>query len=160
MEAKKKSKKTVSYRGRLVGLAHQVATTMGMDDETRRAAQKKITGCESCKDMGEAQLRNWLYYLKRLGADVYVPNPPDKKSDGPLEKITSVQYAEIERLCFERGWQNGLEHPDFVAFLRRTAKIDKTEFLTKRLASQVINGLRRWDAQKKAKNQTNEGKTI
>lgn len=130
----------------LMGLAHKAAAQLGMDDETRRAVQQAVTGKASCKDMSEAELRRLLWHYKAKGVDIGIPGPAPRGGQG-WTRPTPWQWAEIERLALALGW-DGLEDGRLLAFVRRTAQVDGVRFLTRRQATGVITGLRRWVAQR------------
>lgn len=123
----------------LLGLAHKAAAQLGMDDETRRAAQRAFAGHESLKDFSDAQLIAWCWELKRRGGDIGVPAPPPRGGAG-WGRPTDAQWATIERLAASIG----IDDTALAAFVRRTTGLDDTRFMTRRNASDVISGLTRW----------------
>lgn len=127
----------------LMGLAHQGAALLGWDDAFRRQEQARLTGCASCRDMTDAQLAAWCWRLKRLGAPIGIPGPAPRGGSG-LDCPSDAQLAAIERLAAEFGWSDGLEDRRLLGFVRKTAKVDAVRFLTRRQATDVISGLRRW----------------
>lgn len=134
-------------RRALLGLAHKAALLAGLDDDTRRAVQKRVTGKDSCRDMSDAQLRRLLWHYKGLGVEIGVPNPPAPGGTG-WERPTKWQWMEIERLALAMGWEDGLEDARLLGFVRRTAGVDAMRFLSRAQASAVISGLRRWEHQR------------
>ncbi|MCX8016341.1 MAG: regulatory protein GemA [Rhodocyclaceae bacterium] len=126
-------------RRALLGLAHKAAAQLGMDEETRRAAQAAFAGRESLKDFTDRQLIAWCWELKRRGADIGIPAPPPK---GGLawDRPTPAQWATIERLSMSLG----LTDAALSAFVRRTTGLDDARFLTRRGATEVITGLEKW----------------
>jgi len=127
----------------LLGLAHRAAAQLGMDEDTRRAAQMAYAGKASLRDFTDGQLIGWCWELKRRGADIGIPGPPPKGGVG-WERPTAAQWAEIERLMA----QLGLTEAGLTGFVRRTCGVDDPRFLTRRGATEVISGLRRWQAQR------------
>lgn len=123
----------------LLGLAHKAAAQLGMDEETRRAAQRAFCGHESLKDFSDRQLVAWCYELKRRGADIGIPAPPPKGGAG-WYRPTAAQWATIERLAAAIG----IDEAALAAFVRRTTGLDDPRFMTRRDASDVISGLTRW----------------
>lgn len=130
----------------LLGLAHKAALQLGMDEDTRRAAQMSFAGHASLRDFTYAQLVAWCWELKRRGADIGVPAPPPRGGTG-WGRPTQRQLAEIERLCLAMGW-DGLDDGALRAFVRRTCGADDVRFATRRDATEIILGLRRWLAQR------------
>jgi phage gp16-like protein len=58
-------------RRRLIAAIHVEAARRGLDDDARRAMQRRLTGLASCAEMDDAQLRVVLDALRgrRAGAD-------------------------------------------------------------------------------------------
>lgn len=130
----------------LLGLAHRAAAQLGMDEDTRRAAQAAFAGKVSLRDYTDAQLLAWCWELKRRGADIGIPAPPPKGGTG-WGRPTEAQLAEIERLALAMGWA-GLDDGALRGFIRRTCAADDVRFVTRGQATAVISGLRRWLAQR------------
>jgi phage gp16-like protein len=81
----------------LIALAHLAAKQAGVDEATRRAVQRKITGVDSCAQMDAAALRAVIRYWQRHGASVRLPGPPVKAVDerAPLiRKIAAQCHAQ------------------------------------------------------------------
>lgn len=129
-------------RRALLGLAHKGAKLLGLDDDTRRAAQAAYAGVASCRDMTDAQLTAWCWELKRRGADIGIPGPPPRASG--WDRPSRSQLGEIERLALAFGWGDGLDDRRLAGFVSRTARVDSPRFLTRAQATAVISGLRRW----------------
>lgn len=137
---------TRSRRNLLLGLAHKAAAQLGMDEETRHAAQMAFAGKASLRDFSDAQLVGWCWELKRRGAQIGIPAPPPKAGLG-WGRPTEAQWAEIERLCMAMGW-SGLDDGVLRGFVRRTCGVEDARFLTRGQATALIAGLRRWLAQR------------
>jgi len=135
---------TTDRRRRLLGLVHAAAKKIGMDDDARRAMQQRVTGKASAADMSDAELVAVCAELARLGADIHVPAP---QAGGP-GMATEWQLLTIERLAHGMGWTEGLLDARLIAFIRRTAKVDRPQWLEKAAASKVISGLQRWAQQR------------
>lgn len=148
-EAIRERVKPHDTRETLMGLVHKAAVQLGLDEDIRRAMQQTITGKPSCRDMTENQLKQVAWHLKRLGADIGIPGQP-LRGGNRWDRPTRPQLTEIERLALRFGWEQGLDDPSLLAFIQRTAKVDAVRFLTKRQASDVITGLRRWANQGRA----------
>lgn len=123
----------------LLGLAHKAAAQLGMDDETRRAAQMAFAGQASLKDFTDQQLIGWCWELKRRGAQIGIPAPPPKGGTG-WGRPTDAQWATIERLSASLGMTDAA----LAGFVRRTCGVDDQRFLTRRGATEVITGLTKW----------------
>jgi hypothetical protein len=137
---------TRERRRQLLGLAHKAALQLGMDEETRRAAQMAFCGKASLRDYTDSQLIAWCWELKRRGADIGIPAPPPRGAQG-WGRPTEAQLAEVERLALRMGW-SGLDDGALRGFIRRTCGADDVRFITRGQATAVINGLRRWLAQR------------
>lgn len=133
-------------RRALLGVAHKAAAQLGMDEETRRAAQMAFCGKASLRDFTDAQLIAWCWELKRRGADIGIPAPPPRGGGG-WGRPTDTQWAEIERLALRMGW-SGLDDGALRSFVRRTCEVEDVRFITRGQATAVISGLRRWVAQR------------
>lgn len=123
----------------LLGLAHKGAAQLGLDEDTRRAAQAAFAGRESLKDFDDRQLIAWCYELQRRGADIGIPAPPPKGGSG-WGRPTDAQWATIERFKALIGMTDA----GLAGFVKRTTGLDDPRFLTRRGATQVITGLERW----------------
>lgn len=127
------------HRRLLLGLAHKAAVQLGMDEDTRREAQRAFAGKESLKDFTDAELLAWCWQLKEWGANIGIPllhGAPAVSRDRP----TRAQWATIERLAAAIG----IEKAALAAFVRRTTGLDDPRFMTRRDASYIISGLTRW----------------
>jgi hypothetical protein len=131
-------------RRMLLGLVHAAAKRIGMEEDARRAMQQRVTGKASSAEMSEAELVAVCAELARLGADIHVPAPP---AGGP-GMATEWQLLTIERLAFRMGWTEGLLDARLVAFIKRTAKVERPQWLEKSAATKVISGLQRWSRQR------------
>jgi hypothetical protein len=129
----------------LLGLVHRGAAQIGMDEDTRRALQQRVTGHDSCRDMTDAELLAVIRELRRLGADVRAPVP---MADGRPGMASGWQLATLEHLALDMGWKQGLDDARFVAFIARTAGVQRAQWLDRAAASKAITGLRRWKWQR------------
>ena len=136
-------------RRKLIAQAHLAARQAGCVEEAdRRAVQAMVIGKESCADMSAAELVRLIDHWGRLGADVRATAPECAQAPG---LVTRWQLATIERLAWEMGWREGLEDARLIAFLKRTARVDRPQWLTRHDASSVISGLMRWKRQRAKK---------
>lgn len=69
------------------------------------------------------------------------------------ERPTSSQWAKMAALGRSIGWDKGLEDERLRSFVKRTAKVSSTKFLSRTQASKVIMGLESWAAQMQAKSE-------
>ena len=85
-------------RRRTISAIHAAASKLGMDEETRRAMQARISGehgpaCESCSAMTDRQLTAVLAHLNRgngRGFDVYADRPRNLRDKPLLRKISAL----------------------------------------------------------------------
>lgn len=128
-------------RRQLIGLAHLGASQLGLDEDSRRAAQAAWTGHDSCADMSDRELVAWCWELKRRGADIGIPAPrPRPRVGAGLGRPTPAQLARIEALAAALG----LSEPALGAFSQRTCGVDDPRWLRRSQASDLISGLNRW----------------
>lgn len=107
---------------------------------------ERLTGKRSA---GKLTLDERIFLVKKLRKDGLIP---DRQRGGQgVDRPTSAQWAKIGGLSRSMGWQ-GLEDPALKAFVKRTAKVECTRFLTREKASQVILGLEEWVRQKGGSN--------
>lgn len=97
------------------------------------------TGQRSCKHLDAQSLARAVRTLRAAGA-LDSTGRGGRGADRP----TDAQWARLAALAKERGWFGGLEDSRLRGFVRRTAKVDNTRFLTRQQMSQVITGLERW----------------
>lgn len=139
-------------RKKLIAQAHLAAKQAGcVEDADRRAVQAMVTGKASCAEMTTAELVRLIDHWGRVGADVRAAAPECAQAPG---MVTRWQLATIERLAWEMGWKDGLEDARLLAFLRRTARVERPQWLTRHDASSVISGLMRWKRQRAKKEAT------
>lgn len=134
-------------RRKLIAQAHLAAKRLGLDEETRREAQLAAVGKASCAEMTEAELAYLIAHWNARGSGVTATAP----AGGGVGMATGWQLATLERLAFEMGWRDGLKDERLLSFVRRTAKVDRPEWLTREACSKVISGLMRWSRQLAAK---------
>lgn len=66
---------------------------------------------------------------------------------GGEDRPTSAQWAKMAAIGRSMGWEQGLEDERLRSFVKRTAKVSSTRFLSRTQASKVITGLEGWAAQ-------------
>lgn len=106
-----------------------------------------VYGTRLLTDAGGGLVR-LIDHWGRMGADVRATAPECAQAPG---MVTRWQLATIERLAWEMGWGDGLEDARLIAFLRRTARVERPQWLTRHDASSVISGLMRWKRQRAKK---------
>ena len=112
---------------------------------------RRLTGKTSAAAL---TLDERIQLIKRLRADGLIR---DRGRGGAGQtaagdnRPSSAQWAKIGALSRAMGWK-GLEDPALKAFVKRTAKVETTRFLTRAQASAVILGMEKWLSQD-AKNQ-------
>jgi phage gp16-like protein len=67
-------------RKRLIAAVHAGARRLGLDEETRRAMQARITGHRSCAEMTEQDLERVLDHLRRAGFRRRRPAPAEDRA--------------------------------------------------------------------------------
>ncbi len=139
----------MNRRKKLIAQAHLAAKQAGcVDDDDRSAVQTMVIGKASCADMTIAELVALIDHWGKLGAQVRATAPECAQAPG---MVTRWQLATIERLAWDMGWSDGLDDDRLAAFLRRTAQVDRVQWLSRRAASGVISGLSRWQRQRRSK---------
>ncbi len=131
----------------LISQAHMAASRLGLDEDTRRAAQVAVTGKASCAEMTEAELARLIQHWNKLGSGVTARAP---EGDAP-GMATRWQLATLERLALEMGWTDGLDDARLIGFIKHTARVERPQWLTRQDCTRVISGLARWKRQREAK---------
>lgn len=137
--------KAKSQRHVLLGVAHKAAKLLGMNDDERRALQKRIIGVDSLKDAPLEHLRVLVWHYKKLGADVGIPFPELLGGEGTLidPRPTRMQLGRIEKLSVDLGWNGGLLDERLQNFCKHTCHVDGLRFLRRQTATYLINGLQK-----------------
>lgn len=95
--------------------------------------------------------------IKRMRKDRLIPDRNQGglgRTVGGHDRPTSAQWAKLAALGRSMGWAKGLEDERLRAFVKRTAKVSSTRFLSRNQASTVITGLETWVMERQS---TNEG---
>ena len=122
-------------RKQYLGWIHQSAAKVFPDDDAYRNFLQGHFGVRSCKDLTVERLREVDQKLKGLlGVD-------------GTNRPTQKQWAMMKAQAIKMGWKN-TRAPEFVSFVKRTAKVDNPRFMSRSNASDVIAGLDNWIAQK------------
>lgn len=86
-------------RKRLIALAHLAAARLGLDEETRRAVQRAVTGVDSCAKMDVAALQRLIRHYQQKGAEVWLPGPIVKASEDRAPLI-----GKLAAMCHAGGY--------------------------------------------------------
>lgn len=105
------------------------------------------TGKRSASDLTRDERIAFIKMLRREGLIPESGRGGKGRTAVGADRPTSSQWARIGGLSRSMGW-NGLEDPALKAFVKRTAKIETTRFMTRKQASAVILGLEEWLRQK------------
>lgn len=80
-------------RARLIAAIHARAKTLGLDEDTRRALQRRCGGHASCRDMDVRGLHRTLDELNRLpGAVAGRVGPPEDRLEGMRRKCLAIAH--------------------------------------------------------------------
>lgn len=136
-------------RKKLIAQAHLAAKRAGcVDEDDRRTVQLLVTGKASCAEMTLAELVKLIDHWGHIGSDVRASAPECAQAPG---MVTRWQLATIERLAWGMGWTDGLIDARLISFVKRTAQVERVDWLTRRGASAVISGLMRWKRQRQGR---------
>jgi len=131
-------------RRRLLAQVHLGGKRLfGDDRETYEEYLHTHTGERSCAALTVPQLRAVALELRRAGA----LDGPARGGQRAADRPTPAQWAKLGALARAMGWE-GLESPALQGFVKRTAKVSHSRFLTRAQASRVITGLETWLGQK------------
>ena len=101
-------------RTRLIRRIHARARELGVDAETRRALQVRVTGKSSCSAMNETELRDVVSALDR--------------APGPRDRLPAPPAGAKLRALWISGWHLGVvrdrSDAGLAAWLRRQAGVD------------------------------------
>ncbi len=97
---KRQGAKSVDARRAWIGRVHGAAAALGMDDETRRALQKRITGVESCARMTVPQLQAVMEALYEGGA----PRPVREGFTPKASADRAALVSKLEKQCEAQGY--------------------------------------------------------
>ncbi len=153
MSAPAKSKS--SSRAKLLAQVHLgTAKLFGRNDEdAHRDYLEAHTGGEgkgkrSCEDLTDLELAHVAKQLRQAGA---LDGDGNKRGGAGPDRPTRQQWAKLGGLARQKGWKKGLESEELQAFVKRTAKVTSSRFLTRASMTAVISGLEQWIAQGEAK---------
>lgn len=137
-------------RQQMYGLVHKGAFCLpGIDSDdayrdwlainTRIGKEQPQRSCTTCTNK---QLGHLVGLLRRLGA-----LDGNARGGKGIDRPTSRQWAKLAGLGRAMGWDGGLEDARMQAFIKRTAKVDNTRFLTRKGITECITGLEQWAKQ-------------
>jgi hypothetical protein len=130
----------LAARRRLMAQVHLGAARLfGAEDrDAYETYLEARTGKRSCKALTDRELASVARELRQAGA-------LDSRERGGrgAERPTPAQWAKLAALARAMGW-DGLESPALQGFVKRTAKVSNSRFLTRVQASRVITGLEKW----------------
>lgn len=130
------------------------------DLATIHMAAKQLFGDVTAKGEGRADYEAWLQrhtgkssagkltraerieFVKMLRREGLIPER--MKGGQTTDRPTHAQWAKLGGLARSMGWHKALEDHRLQAFVKRTANVSSTRFLTRDQASKVITGLERW----------------
>lgn len=121
---------------------HAQARELGIDEDDRRALQKRVTGKASCKDMSPAELRRVVVAMEgRLPRTAIrgAARPDDLPDSDLLPKLRALWIS---------GWHLGIvrDRTDagLAAWLRRQTGLDSAAWATPAHLVAAIEALRGW----------------
>jgi phage gp16-like protein len=131
-------------RRALLAQAHLAAKHLGLDEDTRRAVQREITGQESCGAMSERHLHLLLDHYKSLG---WRPKPPRgaqtaRQADFPQARLIRALWLQLKAL----GVLRNASERALRAYVERITGVAALEWLANDpgQANRVIETLKRW----------------
>ena len=132
-------------RKRQLAAIHAAKRTAGLDDEAYRDVLHRVTGRRSSKDMTAEERSRALGELNRLGG-----RPPGLVNRGhPGPRAANKWQAKARALWVSLYWLGVVGSRDdgaLAAFVKRTAGVDRPEWLAAKSGSKVIEGLKAWAA--------------
>ena len=111
---------------------------------------QRHTGKRSAGALTADERIEFVKLLRREGLIPEAARGGVGRTAGGADRPTPAQWAKIGGLSRSMGWK-GLEDPALKAFVKRTAKVESTRFLTRAQASAVILGMEEWLVQKSKK---------
>lgn len=105
------------------------ARELGLDEDLLRAKVKAVTGSESISSLTMAQAKKVI--------DSMVGNKPTRAAN----MATKKQLWLINKLAAELGWADNPKR--LAGFIRKYAKVDNIQWLTRAQAWRIIEGLKK-----------------
>lgn len=132
-----------SLRKSLIAKIHIAKKTLGLSECNYRALLEKITGKNSCKNMGVTDLKDVISEMKRLGFEARPKSkkrPVSRKADIPQVKKIRAYWISLYHL----GEITDSSEEALKSFAQRYAKVEHLNWLTSYEADKVIKALRGW----------------
>lgn len=126
MAAKRKAAAVTASQMRKI---HVLARDHGMDSDLLHVHVHTVTGKDSLRDLSLGEAAKVIDSLER----------------GASDRMTWKQRYLVDRLLVELGWMDGQGKPDYRrldGFCSKRFGVDSHEWLTRALASKVIEGLK------------------
>lgn len=109
---------------------------------------ERHTGKRSAGKLTTGERIDLIKMMRKEGLIVYRTIGGKGLTTDGRERPTSSQWAKIAVLGRTMGWAQGLEDERLRSFVKRTAKVSSTKFLSRSQASKVIMGLEIWVAKR------------
>lgn len=126
-------------RLRELGAIHVAKKALGLDDDAYRDVLERVGGKRSAKDLAPAGRRAVLDHFRQLGA--FPRAATGRRAGGPRRRYLGKLRAQWLSLYW-LGVVNSREDAAIDAMVKRTAGIDRVEWLDARGANKVIEGLK------------------
>ena len=131
-------------RGSLIKAVHARARELGLDSETRRTLQTRVTGHASCRDMSTAALRAVLAAMDRSPAAKSGP----RRAGGRDRLPDSAHRGKLWALWLSGRHLGVVERPTeaaLVGFIKRQTGLDAAGWARdERDTAKAIEGLKAW----------------
>ncbi|GEN36133.1 MULTISPECIES: regulatory protein GemA [Paenibacillaceae] len=111
-----------------------LAKEVGMDEDMVRVIAKRVTGQARLSGLSKEQACAVIDAMNEA-AGKKKPKPTQREF-----RMTDAQRRKIEQLVYELGWADDPDH--LRKFIKKYYKIDHMDWLTKRLASNLIESLK------------------
>lgn len=134
--------KTKEGRNGLIGKIHVAKKQLAVTDDSYRAILVRVTGKDTCSQMGLSELENVLNEFKRLGF-----KPAGGKRAGERKKADTAQATMIRALWLDLYHLGAISEPSedaLAAFAKRTCGIPALQWCSPSKADAIIRALRGW----------------
>ncbi len=120
-------------RARLIRRVHASARALGIDDATRRALQRRVTGRSSCSEMSAMELARVVAEMGRTGR---------------RDRLPTGAGASKLRALWISGWHLGVvrerSNAGLAAWLRRQTGLDAAAWADPASTARAIEALKAW----------------
>lgn len=127
-------------RSRELAAIHVAKKKLALDDDAYRDTLERVGGKRSAKDLGPAGRRAVLDHFRKLGAFPR-SGPTGRRAGGPRRRYLGKLRAQWLSLYW-LGVVNSREDAAIDAMAKRTAGIERVEWLDARAANKVIEALK------------------